>query len=400
MGQHGDIPLSKYSSSVLAELGARPWINARNWSSNIGGNTLDLRVIEAMNEVSQVFVDMHELVEKADAKIASLCQADEAHLTTGAGRAIELAVAGCMARDDFGRWSQLPSTTNFPNEVVIHRGHYINYTPQWRATGAELIEYGVSGTLGSSKQELEACINDNTCCIAYTFSYNNVPRGVLPFDEVVDVAKKYSLPVVVDAASELPPIENLWKFLDLGSHIVCFSGGKAIKAPNNTGFMIGRGMGVEIIRAVREHAFPHYGCDRGSKVSKEQIVGLIRALEIFRKEGNDGYATQLELAKKIEQSLRDIPGLEVSLVANDSSSYEHIMMSHVPRVLLQWNLEQVGKTAMDLDNWMASNEPPIFLRNIHYHNYYSSAEWRMIDTFFIGPSEATIILDRIKGFFK
>jgi L-seryl-tRNA(Ser) seleniumtransferase len=251
-----------FKSNVLQKLGVRSWINAKNWSTNVGGNWIDDRVLDAMNEVAKTFVDMHELFAKADKRVAALCKTEEAHITTGAGGAIELAVAGCMSKDNYSAWIDLPTTEKLKNEVLMPRGHNINYTPQWRGAGAVTIEYGIAGTLQSFKRELEARITEKTCCLAYTFSYNIVPRGVIPFDEIVAIANKYDLPVVVDAASELPPVSNLSKFIEMGADLVCFSGGKAIKGPNNTGMLLGSKRGAPIINAIRNHAFPDHGWNR------------------------------------------------------------------------------------------------------------------------------------------
>jgi len=388
-----------FKSRVLDGLGVRSCINARNWSTNIGGNWIDDRVLEAMNEVAKTFVDMHELYAKADHKIASLCGAEDAHITSGAGGAIELAVAGCMAQNDYGKWIGLPHTDNMQNEVILHRGHYINYTPQWIASGAKPVEFGIAGTLKSSKKELEGVITENSCCISYTFSYNNVPRGYLPFEEVVEIAGKYDLPVVVDAASELPPVGNLRKFIEMGADIVCFSGGKAIKAPNNTGFMVGNGKGAEIIKGIRNNTFPHPGWGRGHKVSKEQIVGLVVALEIFIREGDRLYDQQMKLAEYFKHELSEIPALTVTIIPNDGIFYEHLMMPHVPRILFEWDKQDYGFTSEELDRYMETEDPPVFLRNIHYHNYYTSREWRMIDTFYLRPPEEEMIVERLKKVF-
>ena len=220
-----------YKSQVLERLGVRSWINAKNWSTVIGGDWIDDRVLDAMNEVAKTFVDMHELIANADRRIAGLSQTEEAHITTGAGAAIELAVAGCMAGDDYGAWMRLPNTGGIKNEVLIPRGHYIAYTPQWAAAGAKIVEYGQAGTLKSFKRDIEAAITERTCCLSYT----------------------------VDIASDIPPVANLHKYTDMGADICCISGGKAIKGPNNTGMLLGKNRGTQIIRAIRDHSFPHPG---------------------------------------------------------------------------------------------------------------------------------------------
>jgi len=388
-----------YGSRVLEKLGVRSWINAKNWSTNIGGNWIDDRVLDAMGEVAKTFVDMHELYAKADERTAELCGVEEAHITTGAGAAVELAVAGCMAGDDYGKWTRLPDSRDMRNEVVLPRGHYIAYTPQWTAAGAKTVEYGQAGILKSCKKEIEASITDRTCCLSYTFSYNNTPRGTLPFEEVVEIGRKHDLPVVVDAASELPPVENLHKFVDMGADIVCVSGGKAIKAPNNTGMMLGSARGAPIIQAVRENSFPHYGWARGHKISKEQIAGFVVALEIFVEEGDGLYDEQLKMAQHMREELGGVAGIEVSIIPNDETYHEHPMMPHVPRVLIEWDAKKIGLTATELDGHMAEEDPPVFLRDVHYFDYYTNKQWRLIDTFFLRPPEVEIVVERIKRAF-
>jgi len=388
-----------YRSKVLDSLGVRSWINAKNWSTTVGGNWIDERVLSAMNEVAKTFVDMHELYAKADEKIAGLCKVKDAHVTGGAGAAIELAVAGCIAGSDLGKWLKLPHTEGMRNEVVMPRGHYTAYAPQWMIPGTKIIEYGQAGILKSYKKELWSAVTEQTCCLSYTFSYNNVPRGIIPFEEVVAAGRNFGLPVVVDAASELPPVSNLHKFIDMGADIVCFSGGKAIRAPNNTGMLLGGEKGEEIIAAIRNHTFPHHGWGRGHKISKEQIVGLVVALEIFVKEGDQLYEKQMKTAEYLHNELSDIQGVNVVIIPNDESYHEHPMMPHVPRVLVEWDQKELGLTAQDLDKAMAEDDPPIFLRDTHYYDYYTNKEWRMIDTFLLRSPEEKIIAERMKKIF-
>jgi len=388
-----------YRSKVLDRLGVRSWINARNWSTVIGGTWIDDRVLEAMNEVAKTFVDMHELFARADARVAELCGAEDAHITTGTGAALELAVAGCMAGDDYGKWMRLPDTEGMRNEVLMPRGHVIAYTPQWTAPGARTVEYGQAGHLRSFRRELESKISERTCCLAYTVSYNTVPRGVVPIEEVIEAGKRHDIPVVIDAASDLPPVANLHKFTDMGADIVCFSGGKAIKAPNNTGIMVGNGRGAEIIANVRNYTFPHSGWGRGHKISKEQIVGLVVALEIFVEEGDSLYDEQYAAAEYLVEELRGIPGLEVEIIPNDETYHEHPVMPHVPRVLMQWDAKKMGLTAEELDAEVARDDPPIFLRNVHYYNYYTDKDWRLIDTFYLRPPEKVVVAERIRRAF-
>lgn len=389
----------QYRSKVLDRLGVRSWINARNWATSIGGNWLDDRVLAAMNEVAKTFVDMNELFQKADRRVAQLCQADDAHITVGCGSAIELAVAGCMAQGDHRKWMQLPHTEGMRNEVIVHRGHYIGYSPQWTASGAKLVEYGQAGVVRFSREELESVLSEKTCCISHTISYNTVPRGTLPLAEVIQVGKNHNIPVVVDAASDLPPVANLHKYTDLGADLVCFSGGKAIRGPNNTGLMLGKGKGAEIVRQVRAHTFPHYGWGRGHKVTKEQIAGLVVALEIFVQEGDALYAKHMQTVEFFVQELGGIPGLDVDIIPNDATLHEHPTVPHVPRVRLQWDASKLGFTAAGLDEGMAREDPPVFLRNAYYFDYHTNKDWRLIDPFFLRDDEAKIVAARLRRIF-
>jgi uncharacterized pyridoxal phosphate-dependent enzyme len=343
---------------------------------------------------------MFELFNKADEKIAKLCQVDEAHITTGAGAAIELSVAGCIAGDNHSNWLKLPHTDGMKNEVVMPRGHYIAYTPQWAAAGAKLVEYGQAGNLRSYKNELENSINEKTCCLSYIVSYNTVPRGMIPLEEVIEVGEQKDLPVVIDSASMLPPVSNIHKYTDMGVDIACFSGGKAIQAPNNTGMLLGNGKGAEIVKAVRNHSFPHDGWGRGHKVSKEQIVGLVVALEHFIKNGDSLFEKQMKTAKYFLNELSTIPGLEVVIIPNDETFHEHPVMPHVPRVRLEWDPKEMGVSSEEVDDFMAKEDPPVFLRKGIYFNYYTNKDWRLIDTFYLRPGEEKIVADRLQRIFE
>jgi L-seryl-tRNA(Ser) seleniumtransferase len=231
-------------------------------------------------------------------------------------------------------------------------------------------------------------------------SYNTVPRGVVPLEDLIELGEKYDVPVVVDAASDLPPVSNLHKYTDMGADVICFSGGKAIKAPNNTGFMVGGGRGADIVEAVRDHTFPHSGWGRGHKISKEQIVGLVVALEIFVDEGDSLYAGQMAMAQRLAEELRTVPGLEVEVIPNDETYHEHPTVPHVPRVLMRWNMEEAGMSAEELDAAVARDDPPVYLRNVHYYDYYTDKEWRLIDVFYLRPEEERIVVDKIVEAFR
>jgi L-seryl-tRNA(Ser) seleniumtransferase len=223
-----------------------------------------------------------------------------------------------------------------------------------------------------------------------------VSRGYIPIEEVIEIGERYDIPVVIDAASMIPPVSNLHKYTDMGADIVCFSGGKAIKAPNNTGMLLANDRGASIIKAIREHSFPNAGWGRGLKISKEQIMGLVTALEIFVEEGDALYEGQMRKAQYMAEELKKIPGLEVSIIPNDEKHYEHTFSPKVPRVLFQWETEKIPITGEQLDESLSKMDPPIFLRNSKYHNYFNDKQWRQIDTYFLRDEEVEIVLESLK----
>jgi len=124
------------------------------------------------------------------------------------------------------------------------------------------------------------------------------------------------------------------------------------------------------------------------------------ALEIFIQEGDLLYEKQMKIAEYIREQLLETTGLAVTIIPNDGNYYEHIMMPHVPRVLIEWDKDETGFTAEDMDRFMMEEDPPVFLRNTHYHNYYTGKEWRMIDTYCLRPPEEEIVVERIKRVFS
>jgi L-seryl-tRNA(Ser) seleniumtransferase len=385
-----------YESKNLKRLGVRSWINAHNWATRIGGCWISDKVLEAMDEVAKTFVDMHELITKADTRIAELCHVDDAHVTCGAAAAIELTVAGCMIGDDTGKWLKIPHAEAIRNEVVMHVGHCIAYAPQWIAPGAKIVTFGQGGALGYRGNIMEDVISDKTCCLSYTESYNNLPRGILSKQKFIETGKKHNLPLVIDAASMLPPVSNLWKYTDMGFDIACFSGGKAIQGPNNTGMILGNGQGAKIVEAIRNNSFPHDGWARSFKVSKEQIVGLVVALEEFIENGEALYEKQMKIAEYLVQELNNIQGVKAVIIPNDETFHEHPVVPHVPRVLIEWDEKDLGLTSSDVDRLMAAEDPPIRLRSYIYYDYHTNKAWTLIETFTLREEESRIVAERLK----
>jgi len=257
------------------KLGVRRVINCASYLTMLGGSIMPTEVLEAMDKASEWFVDMKELNIAAGEVIAKFTGAEAGLVTAGAASGLMLQTAACMTGTDPQKIDQLPDTKGLKNEFIIHRSHKTNYDHNYRNAGAKLIEIGNTG--GTYTWELESNINENTAGIIYV--YGPKQNGAISIEKVIEIAHKNNLPVIVDAAALLPPIENLMKFTNLGADLVAFSGGKGLRGPQSTGILCGK---KELINAAYLNSAPNNeGIGRVSKVSKEEIIGLITALELF-----------------------------------------------------------------------------------------------------------------------
>ena len=257
------------------KLGVRRVINCASYLTMLGGSIMPPEVTEAMDKASEWFVDMKELNMAAGDVIAKFTGAEAGLVTAGAASALMLQTAACITGTDPKKINQLPDTNGLKNEFIIHRSHKTNYDHNYRNAGAKLIEIGNTG--GTHTWELESNINEKTAGIIYV--YGPKQNGAIDIETTIKIAHKNQLPVIVDAAALLPPVENLMKFSQLGADMVAFSGGKGLRGPQSTGILCGR---KELINAAYLNAAPNNeGIGRVSKVSKEEIIGLITALELF-----------------------------------------------------------------------------------------------------------------------
>jgi len=291
-------------SHIYDRLGVKRRINGAGSLTRLGGSLMDEAVLAAMRQAADAFVDIAELQTAAGAVIARHTGSEAGLVTSGAAAALTLAAAACLTRHDVARMERLPDTSGMANEIVIHRLHRTGYDHALRAAGARLVEIGFNdrgtgaGVRGLEAWEIEAAIGPGTVAVAYTAS----PAMQPPLATVAEVAARHGLPVIVDAAAQLPPKDNLRRFLAEGASLVAFSGGKAIRGPQGTGILCGRkdlvsaaliqqlDMDVSpetwnppagLLAPELKARFPHHGLGRGFKVDKESIVGLIVSLERF-----------------------------------------------------------------------------------------------------------------------
>jgi L-seryl-tRNA(Ser) seleniumtransferase len=298
-------------SNVYERLGVRTIVNAKGPSTRLSGGNMRPEVVAAMAEASGFCVDIAELQARAGAVIAAATGAEAGYVTSGAAAALLLGTAACVTGLDPGRMNRLPALAGMRDQVLVARSQRNFYDHAVRAVGVELVEVGLADRFaGAGVRDAEAwefadAIGERTAAILYVATPESRPR----LSDVVRVARARGVPVIVDAAAQLPPRANLRRFVAEGADLVAFSGGKAIGGPQASGILCGRR--DLIMAAALQHldmdvifaqwspppslidksllpGAPQHGLGRPCKVGKEEIVGLITALELFVAEGDEG----------------------------------------------------------------------------------------------------------------
>lgn len=389
---------------VYDDLGVRTIINAAGTLTRLGGSRMSAEVLAAMAEAAASFVHIDELQANAGEVIADITGAEAGYVTTGAAAALTLGIAACVAGMDVGKMDRLPDTTGMKNEVVVQRGHRNAYDHAIRAAGVKFVEVGYLGYPGAGGTfgwQIEEAINERTAAVACPIL--DTP-GTVSLPEVAEIAHAKGVPVIVDAAAELPPRSNLRRFIADGADLVAFSGGKAIGGPQASGILAGR---ADLIASVAlQHqdmdvradtwnkrallaggvlrGVPHQGFGRSMKVGREEIVGLVTALRIFAAGSDEEDAKRWsQLLSDIASIIGEIDGVQIRQQMN--------VKKPIPSLVLDLDEAKLGFTAYDAVNRLLAGDPPIAVVE-------SRAEFGSlaINPMGIAPNEVEIVGRRLR----
>lgn len=332
---------------VYEELGIKKIVNAWGPMTVIGGSRMLPEVLEAMAEAGRAFVDLNELQQKAGARIAELIGVEGCYVSSGCAAGVAIATAAIVAGTNRARIDRLPDTRGMKNEVIVQRAHRNGYDHAVRQIGVKLVEIG--GGRGSARWELEDAIGDNTAAIFHTYARWTFDLP-LRLPEVVEIAHARGIPVIVDAAAEVPPLKNLKGLSATGADVVVFSGGKGLRGPQATGLVLAR---AEIIQACALNASPNHSIGRPMKVGKEELAGLLRAVELYLRQDHDAVYEQWQAQlATIERALADLPG--VSTERGEASYSEGI-----PATRVRIEPGQAGTDAASVAETLAAGDPGI-----------------------------------------
>lgn len=326
--------------NIFTRIGVRPFINLTATYTINGGALSRPEVRRAMEEASHYPVNIDELMEKAGERLSQLLGCESAIVTSGCSAALTHATAACVAGSDPEKMLQLPSLEGLKDQVIMPKQSRNVYDHAIRTVGVTIVEVG-------SREEFHAALSERTAMIAVLGTAE--AKGIR-LEELVAAGRKAGVPVLVDAAAELPVVPH--PYLSRGADLVGHSGGKFLRGPQCAGLLLGR---KELIRAAWLNSSPHHAFGRAMKVGKEEIMGMLAAVEVWRHD----YNLEAEYKKwegwyaQIEKQIQQVPGIQTKVIPPAGAS-------PFPVLEVAWDPQQVGVTAGEVGRQLRDGEPRIF----------------------------------------
>jgi len=378
-GEAGAAAPAVAGPDVYEALGVKPVINAIGTVTFLGGSLMPPEVVAAWTSASRQFVNLIELQDKVGERIAKVAGVEAALVTTGAAGALLLGTAAAVTRGEAPLIKRLPDTGGMKNEVLLQKAHHSCYDNQLTDVGVKLIDV-------ETPADVRRAVNERTAL----FFFMNVAEaeGRIKRGEWIELARRHQVPTLLDAAADVPPVERLSEYNRAGFELVAFSGGKALRGPNNTGLLLGR---KDLIEAAKRNANPHCGTiGRMMKVSKEDMIALLAAVERFVR--LDHKAEWREWERRIaviEEALKDLPTLECERIVPP-------IANHVPHLQLSWDERRVKITRARLTRELADGNPPILIGRVSG----SGDKGILISVFVLREGEDRVVAGRLHALLK
>lgn len=333
----------KGKRDVIKELGLRTFINAAGTYTTMTASLMHEEVVDTIESASKHFVMINEVQDKVGEKIAAMCHAEAAMVTAGCWSALVLGTAGVLTGMDRKKVALLPDLSSFEKtEVLVQKTHNIGYVHALTNTGIIPVEI-------ETVADLERAISSKTAMM--WFLNSSGPMGKIQHEEWVAIGKKHNIPTMIDMAADVPPVENLWKYNDIGFDLVCVSGGKAMAGPQSAGILMGR---KDLIAAARLSAPPSGGnIGRGMKVNKEEILGMYVALEKYVNQDHDAEWKMWEgRVNTIINAVKKVDGVNTEVTVPP-------VANHTPKLSISWDPAKLKITTQELHQNLQNGNPSI-----------------------------------------
>ena len=381
-----DLKITGFGSTgnVYEELGVTTVINGQGTMTVLGGSLMRPEVESVMALAAQHFVSIPDLEVAAGKRIAEMLKLPDGYsamVTSGAAAAMQSGLAGILTGDNPKFIEQIPDLTGMKSEVIIQKSHRNPFDHQLRNTGVKLIEI-------ESRDDLHKAANPNTAMMHFS-NFANAP-GQIKVDEWVKLGKELKIPTFIDAAADTPPVSHLWDYANMGYDLIAFSGGKAIRGPQCAGLLLGR---KDLVAYALLNNSPHEDTiGRSQKVGKEEIIGMIKALELYLTE--DQQALTQEWQQRLElvsQKINTLPGVTTSYFVPD-------VANHVPHMEIKWD-QRIKLTPGDALTSLRSSKPSIVLARAE-KNGTEKREGITMNSFMLQPGEDAVIADKLYDLLK
>jgi len=361
----------------FTDLGVRPFINAAGTYTTLTASLMPPEVVQAIEYASKQYVNLMELQDKVGARIASMLGTEAGMVTSGAAGALTCGTAGCITGTDQKAIQQLPDTTGLKNEVIMQKAHRYGYDHAVRTPGTKIIEI-------ETPEDLARAVNPRTAMML--FFNAGEPLGKIKAAEFVALGKKHNVPTFNDASADVPPIENLTRYPKQGWDLLTFSGGKGLRGPQSAGILVGR---KDLIQAARLNTSPYSDTvARGMKVNKEEMLGMLVALEVFmKKDHNAEWKDWEKRISTIVDSVRDLPSIKTETIVPE-------IANHVPHLLIRWDQDSIKLTPKQVMKQLREGEPSIEV------NPMTDEKQLAIGVWMLQPGEAQIVAKRVRAVLK
>ena len=373
----------KPKDNVYSRLGVPTYINALGTVTRLGGTLMPPEVLRAMDEAGQHFVPMADLHEKVGERLARLIGVEAATVTSGAAGAITQGTAACVTRGDPDKMARLPDTTGMPNQVIIQKSHREAYEAQIKLVGTRLVDV-------ETIEQMEAAINPATAMLFFINTFN--PKGRIDRPTWVAMGKKHGVPTFNDAAADVPPKGRLSEYVRMGFDLVAFSGGKGLLGPQSAGLLLGRS---DLVMAARRCGSPWGGIGRGMKVGKEEMIGLLAAVERYLKIDHQAETRLLRSrVDTIAAALASIPGVQAEPFVPE-------IANHVPHLSLEWDYQRIPITTSQASARLKQGDPPIEVGGHCWMQPNRQSPDNMqgltVSVWMLRPGEDRIVAERLKS---
>ncbi|SEB10293.1 aminotransferase class V-fold PLP-dependent enzyme [Pedobacter hartonius] len=355
------------------ELGVTPVINAAATMTFLSGSLMLPEVMDAINSTSHHFANMYELQDKVGAKIAEMLHVEAAMVTSGAACAMLLGTAACITGTDAQKIKMLPNLPGERKEVIIQKSHRYLFDQAITTTGAKLIE--VEGA-----EEMDKAFNSNTV-MALFFNAGEPGKNPISHEKFIELAKKHNIPSFIDAAADVPPVENLFRFQKMGFDLVTFSGGKMIRGPQSAGVLFGR---KDLIEAARLNHSPNEApIGRPMKVNKEEMFGMYAALKAYiEKDHKKEWQDWLDRAARMNKAFETVPTVKSKTVVSPGPA------NAFPGLEVTWDQAKIKITVDEVKTALKEGTPSIVI------NGDKSA--LHVGIVLLTPAEVDIVVNRVK----